>query len=230
MRLRLGLLQDPAAIERQVQRELAELNARRSRALSSSSSSVTTGSSSSSSSSTTSTKIPTVKTEAQSKLDDGRIKKEKERLEEKARKLPKVRPLSEAKAIESGANFISEAFLFCVAGGLIGLEYWRSKRKENSRRDDVKERLGELESENSELKAQIIRIERVLEGEGTRIGDTSEWLMLAKKNLGVDKKVEPKTSENPTTGEHKMNSPQQSLIPTIPAKNNTQSKESQKQP
>jgi hypothetical protein len=178
MRLRLGLLQDPAAIERQVARELADLNARRAKAIPPTS------------------KVPTAKTEGQAKLDDERLKREKDKLEEKARKLPRVRPLSEAKAIETGANFISEGFLFCVAGALIGLEYWRSKRKENSRRDEVAERLEELESENSELKAQVIRIESALEHEGVKIGSTSEWLTLAKKNLSP--KTDQKTKESQT--------------------------------
>jgi hypothetical protein len=186
MRLRLGLLQDPAAIERQVARELKELNTRRATTVLSA------------------PKVPTVKTEAQMKLDEERLKKEKEKLEEKARKLPRVRPLSEAKAIETGANFISETFLFCVAGALIGLEYWRSRRKETNRRDEVHERLEELESENSELKAQIIRIESALEGGGVKLGSTSEWLTLAKKNLSRDPKKDQVKEEST---EDNMNTP-----------------------
>jgi hypothetical protein len=56
-----------------------------------------------------------------------------------------VRPLTEAKAIETGANFISETFLFCVAGAAIVFEYWRSKRKESTRRDEVSDRLDQIE-------------------------------------------------------------------------------------
>jgi hypothetical protein len=58
---------------------------------------------------------------------------------------PRIRPLSESKAIDAGANFISEAFLFAVAGSLIIAEAWRSRRKEASRRDIVTERLELLE-------------------------------------------------------------------------------------
>ncbi|KAI5812197.1 optic atrophy 3 protein-domain-containing protein [Pyronema omphalodes] len=58
---------------------------------------------------------------------------------------PRIRPLSESKAIDAGANFISEAFLFAVAGSLILAEAWRSRRKEASRRDVVTERLELLE-------------------------------------------------------------------------------------
>jgi myosin-1 len=66
-----------------------------------------------------------------------------------------VRPLTEAKAIETGANFISETFLFCVAGAAIVFEYWRSKRKESSRRDEVSDRLDQIE-------LKIDRLERGL--------------------------------------------------------------------
>ncbi|KAF8245887.1 hypothetical protein K440DRAFT_462671, partial [Wilcoxina mikolae CBS 423.85] len=59
---------------------------------------------------------------------------------------PRIRPLSERKAIDAGANFISEAFLFAVAGGLILFENVRSRRKEASRRDTVRERLELLEN------------------------------------------------------------------------------------
>ncbi|KAI9698503.1 MAG: hypothetical protein M1836_004084 [Candelina mexicana] len=58
----------------------------------------------------------------------------------------RIRPLSEAKAIDTGANFISETFLFLVGGGLILFESWRSRRKENIRREDVAERLEKLEA------------------------------------------------------------------------------------
>jgi optic atrophy 3 protein len=134
MRLRLGLLQDPAVIERQVAKELAEAEAKRKKA-----------------------QIPTVKTEAQTIRDDAARAKEKEDLTEKAKaaRKPRIRPLSEAKAIESGATFISESFLFLVAGGIIVFESWRSKRKENTRREDVSERLQSLESKIEGLRTEL---------------------------------------------------------------------------
>lgn len=61
-------------------------------------------------------------------------------------KAVRIRPLSEAKAIDTGANFISETFLFLVGGSLILFESWRSRRKENIRREDVAERLEKLEA------------------------------------------------------------------------------------
>ncbi|KAF2675285.1 optic atrophy 3-like protein, partial [Microthyrium microscopicum] len=132
MRLRLGLLQDPAVIEKQIARELADAEARLKAA-----------------------SVPTVKTEAQTKWTEERLQKEKKKIEEHARRPPRVRPLSEAKAIETGANFISEGFLFCVGMSVIVFEYWRSRRKEGNRRDEVQERLDELAADEAELKERL---------------------------------------------------------------------------
>jgi hypothetical protein len=143
MRLRLGLLQDPAAIERQIARELADAETRRKRMLKEAS-------------------VPTVKTEAQMKRDEEIKDKERKKIEEEVKKPPRIRPLSEAKAIETGANFISEAFLFCVAGGLVVFEFFRGKRKDANRRGDVEDRLDELEQERSDLFQKMERIETIL--------------------------------------------------------------------
>lgn len=136
MRMRLGLLQDSAAIDRQIEREAAEAEAKRLRAQHRPPSGT-----------------PTVKTEAQMKADEEAREKEKRFIQgkvkndEKKKEQRLIRPLSEAKAIESGANFISEAFVFGVGLSLLLFETWRSRRKENSRRDDVKERMDKLEDE-----------------------------------------------------------------------------------
>jgi hypothetical protein len=132
IRLRLGLLQDSSAIERQVQREILEAEARRAR-----------------------TAAPTAKTEKQTKWDEDRLRKEIKEIEDKAKALPRVRPLSESKAIETGANFISESFLFSVAGGIIIFEYWRQRRKEADRRDTVAERLDILQTRISRIESTI---------------------------------------------------------------------------
>ncbi|KAF2400443.1 hypothetical protein EJ06DRAFT_462172, partial [Trichodelitschia bisporula] len=139
MRLRLGLLQDSATIDRQIARELAEAEARRLKAA-----------------------APTVKTEAEMKATEAALLKEKKGIEEHvkaATKKPRIRPLSEAKAIESGANFISETFLFMVAGSIIVFESVRSRRKESNRQGDVNERLEELEKERQDTKAKIQQLE-----------------------------------------------------------------------
>jgi len=141
MRLRLGLLQDTAAIERQAAREAAEAQAKKKKH-----------------------QIPTVKTEAQMKADEAAIARQKEKALEppKPPPMPRIRPLSEAKAIDSGATFISEAFLFMVAGGLIVFESWRSRRKETSRREDVAERLKELEESEKAARLGMIALEEEL--------------------------------------------------------------------
>ena len=137
MRLRLGLLQDHAAIDRQIAREAAEAQAKKQKA-----------------------EAPTVKTEAQTKADEAAtiMEKEKGSSADKAKVIPpkpRIRPLSEAKAIDSGANFISEAFLFSVGLSLIIFESWRSRRKESSRREDVAGRIGELEREVLRLRGIV---------------------------------------------------------------------------
>lgn len=96
----------------------------------------------------------------------------------------RIRPLSEAKAIDTGANFISETFLFLVGGGLILFESWRSRRKENIRREDVAERLEKLEAldhardvaHEKEITALQREIERLkannVKGEGSSVCDS----------------------------------------------------------
>lgn len=136
MRMRLGLLRDTAQIERQAAKEAAEATAKKHKS-----------------------QIPTVKTEAQTKAeekDTAQAAKEKT----KAAAKPRIRPLSEAKAIETGANFISETFLFIVAGSLILVESYRSRRKETSRREDVAERIGELEESEKNARKALVELEK----------------------------------------------------------------------
>lgn len=103
MRFRLGLLQDTAAIEKQIAKDAAEAKKHKNDA-------------------------PTVKTEAQAKADDAKAKeakdKEKESGEKASARKPKIRPLSEAKAIDLGANFVSESFLFVVRLGCCSPRNW----------------------------------------------------------------------------------------------------------
>ncbi|CAO3597210.1 unnamed protein product [Absidia cylindrospora] len=62
-----------------------------------------------------------------------------------------IRPLNDARAIESGANFISEAFVFSVAASIIIAENWRSRNKDKNRRNYVDDALENLESRNHEM-------------------------------------------------------------------------------
>ncbi|KAJ9648386.1 hypothetical protein H2201_000494 [Coniosporium apollinis] len=136
--MRLGLLQDTAAIDRQVAREKADADAKKKAA-----------------------QIPTVKTEAQTKADEEAAKSGDTSADKKPK--PRVRPLSEAKAIEMGANFISESFMFMVAGGIIIFESWRSRRKASNARENLDDRIDVLEAEREEMKATLKKLESELE-------------------------------------------------------------------
>ena len=141
MRFKLGLLQDTATIEKQVAREAAEVQAKKHRH-----------------------PAPTVKTEAQTKAEEEIALKEKDKSKgqskEPPKPKPKIRPLSEAKAIDSGANFVSETFLLLVGVALIVGENWRQGRKASSRREDVAERLGELEEYEKSARRGMVELER----------------------------------------------------------------------
>lgn len=140
MRLRLGLLRDTAAVEKEAAKEAAEAQAKKHKH-----------------------QIPTVKTEAQMNADEATAaarEKDKSAAKPKPAPKPRIRPLSEAKAIDSGATFISEAFLFLVGGGLIFFESWRSRRKESSRREDIADRLGELEESEKAARRALVELER----------------------------------------------------------------------
>ncbi|KAL4957336.1 optic atrophy 3 protein-domain-containing protein [Aspergillus filifer] len=136
MRLRLGTIRDNAAATR---RATAEAELRKHKPTS-----------------------PTVKTQADTKAEEEALAKVKAAASESDKPAPRphIRPLSESKAIESGATFISEAFLFMVAGGLILFESWRSRRKENTRRDDVAARLAELEEAVGVYREAFISLEK----------------------------------------------------------------------
>ncbi len=141
MRLRLGLLQDTATMEKQAARAAAEAQAKKVK-----------------------NEIPTVKTEAQMKADEAAAAKEKDRAGDRAKPpsllKPKIRPLSETKAIDSGATFVSEGFLLLVGVSLILLENWRSKRKENTRREDVADRISELEESERASRRALVELEK----------------------------------------------------------------------
>ena len=135
MRMRLGILHDPEAQQRMHEREQKAVEERKRKA-----------------------EAPTVRTaEEQKKHDEQKARDEKaekdgEKKEEKKPKV-KIRPLSDARAIELGANFFSEAFIFGVAVALLLVENWRSRNKESARRDEVKDRL-------TDLKAEVVRLRK----------------------------------------------------------------------
>ena len=134
MRMRLGLLQDPAVIDRQIKKEVQAAEAARQKAA-----------------------TPTVKTEAEMIAEEAMTEKEREAIRKKAeeRTKPRIRPLSEQKAIETGANFVAETFIFAVGIGVIVVEQWRQRRKARNARDDIREDLDELQTELKTVKAEL---------------------------------------------------------------------------
>lgn len=66
-----------------------------------------------------------------------------------------IKPLSEAKAIQNGANTLAEGFLFAVAACLIVAESWRSSRSQSRRRDKVDDHLDELTGKITEVQRQM---------------------------------------------------------------------------
>ncbi|KAF2132525.1 hypothetical protein P153DRAFT_273768, partial [Dothidotthia symphoricarpi CBS 119687] len=134
MHMRLGLLQDPAVIDRQIKKEVAAAEAARRLAA-----------------------TPTVKTEAEMKAEEAMTEKERADIKKKAeeRTRPRIRPLSEQKAIETGANFVAETFIFAVGIGVILVEQWRQRRKARNARDDIREDLDEMQNELKAVKAEL---------------------------------------------------------------------------
>ncbi|KAL9010159.1 MAG: hypothetical protein Q9173_004882 [Seirophora scorigena] len=139
MNLRLGLLQDRAAIDKQISREAVEALAKRQKQ-----------------------DTPTVKTESQAKAEEANPAADKAKAGEKTKvsSKPKIRPLSEAKAIDAGANFASESFLLSVGIGLIVFERWWSNRRETSRREDVADRINELEESELTARRALLELEK----------------------------------------------------------------------
>lgn len=145
MGMRLGILHDAAAQERMHAREAAEAAAKKKAA-----------------------ETPTVKTEAQIKEEEAAAAEDKKNADKPKPYKPKIRPLSESRAIELGANFIAESFVFLVALGCIFAERIYSGRKESTRRDELADRLEALEARVDKvpyLESEIQRLRATYEAE-----------------------------------------------------------------
>ncbi|KAJ7496670.1 optic atrophy 3 protein-domain-containing protein [Mycena latifolia] len=75
-----------------------------------------------------------------------------------------VRPLSETRAIENGANALAEGFLFSVAAALILGEAYRSSRSQSKRRDAVDEQLEDLGARLQDAASALERVEERVRG------------------------------------------------------------------
>lgn len=172
--MRLGLLQDREVIDRQIAREAAEAQARKHKL-----------------------EAPTVRTEAEQKAYEQETAEEKKKIREKIK--PRIRPLSEAKAIDAGANFVSEGFLFLIGASVITFEYWRSKRSAKSRQEDVSERIGELEETERASKRALVDLEKEILRLRARVGEAkpATGRILPKELWGELEEDEPEERERP---------------------------------
>ncbi|KAF2831220.1 hypothetical protein CC86DRAFT_341876 [Ophiobolus disseminans] len=176
MRMRLGLLQDPAVIDRQIKKEMQLAEAARLKAA-----------------------TPTVKTEAEMKAEEDLTEKEKEAIRKKAeeRTKPRIRPLSEQKAIEMGANFAAETFIFAVGIGVIVFEQWRQRRKARNARDDIREDLEEMQNELKAVKAELAEW-KTKHPEPARSGRLLEFWKGAAKTEEKKDEDKPASKSSPT--------------------------------
>ncbi|KAI0255169.1 OPA3-domain-containing protein [Lactifluus subvellereus] len=87
-----------------------------------------------------------------------------------------IRPLSETRAIENGANFLAEGFLFSVAAALIIGETWRSSRSQSKQRSDVNDSIEDLQTRVRELSTRLQRWEEVSVEEQKRTQELSRIL------------------------------------------------------
>jgi len=168
--MRLGILHDAAAQERMHAREAAEAAKKKEES-----------------------EKPIVRTESQQKVYDAEQAEEEARQKGKKEQKPpspRIRPLSEAKAIDLGANFASEAFIFMVAAGLLVFERWWSRRKENQKDEHVVERLTALEEQTETISYLQAEIERLRSEAKAR--DDREM----EKSAGLEKKKKKTTSED----------------------------------
>lgn len=101
-------------------------------------------------------KPPTVKTEAETKRDELRAK-DPDKDKTKAKR-PKIKPLPEAKAIELGANFVSETFLLAVGIALILFENARRGRQETKKDESIVQELEEIKKWRRSLPKEIKKL------------------------------------------------------------------------
>ncbi|KAH8824450.1 optic atrophy 3 protein-domain-containing protein [Flagelloscypha sp. PMI_526] len=76
-----------------------------------------------------------------------------------------IRPLSETRAIESGANSVAEGFLFVVAAAVIVGETWRSSHKESKRRQGVSDDIDGLQERVVQIESKMDEIKQMYEAE-----------------------------------------------------------------
>lgn len=74
----------------------------------------------------------------------------------------KIRPLNDNKAIENGANFLSEFFIFSIAGSLIYYESYRTRKKSLDEKALVQDDISFLQDEIRNIQDQLVEIKKNL--------------------------------------------------------------------
>ena len=67
----------------------------------------------------------------------------------------KVRPLNDRKAIEDGATFLAESFVFGVAGSIILYEAYKTRKKQNERTEMIEDDIKVLQDEIEYIKRKM---------------------------------------------------------------------------
>ncbi|XP_002736065.1 optic atrophy 3 protein homolog [Saccoglossus kowalevskii] len=66
-------------------------------------------------------------------------------------KVKEVKPLSEAAAVELGAEILGESFIFTVGVGVLVAEFWRQSRNEQHKEDTQNDSIKELQMKVEEM-------------------------------------------------------------------------------
>lgn len=85
-------------------------------------------------------------------------------------------PLSESRAVQAGADFISEFFLFVVAGTVVIAEGVRGRLSSNAKTEELNEKLTSLKNGIESCQEQIKNLEETQE----KIRDTIEKIVRLK--------------------------------------------------
>lgn len=73
-----------------------------------------------------------------------------------------IQPLKEEKAIELGAEFLGELFIYTVASSIIMFEYWRSSRNEAAKEAEQNEDINILKHKLLNIEDRLSKIETTL--------------------------------------------------------------------
>ncbi|KAJ1920239.1 hypothetical protein H4219_001472 [Mycoemilia scoparia] len=87
-----------------------------------------------------------------------------------------IRPLNDARAVDSGANFMGEAFIFSVAALIILAEQQRSRLSAKKQRNLVDDRLETLEAESESLREENSQLKYLTKEQKEDIAELEENL------------------------------------------------------